>query len=156
MCMMPAAFYSSTAGWWATVALHPWSCCYCSWWIATVVALRQPSSSSLHIIPVYSSPLALAFFFCMSEILHSVPDNVTCDRWGSVLCDEGIHCPWFHLDHSLLLGNGRSCCELSIMNTSVVLEIVYQEKKNITFRRVFFSEPAVSSVRRRISGDIIP
>lgn len=62
VCMMPAAIYSSTAGWWATAELHPWSCCcYWSWWIATAVTICQPTSSSLHIIPVYSSPLALAF-----------------------------------------------------------------------------------------------
>lgn len=81
------------------------------------------------------SPGTGIFFVCQG--CCSVPDNATYDRWGSVLCDEGIHCLWFHLDQSPLLGNWLLCYELSITNTSVVLEIVYQEK-NITFRGVFF------------------
>lgn len=109
-----------------------------------------------HNSSLQSSPGTGIFFVCQG--CCSVPDNATYDRWGSVLCDEAIHCLWLHLDQSPLLGNWLLCYELSITNTSVVLEIVYQEK-NITFRGVFFfffSEPAVSSVLRRISGDIIP
>ena len=32
--MMLAAIWSWTAGWWATMEIHPWSCCCWIWWIA--------------------------------------------------------------------------------------------------------------------------